>query len=80
MIQKSSRALRSLLFLPLLGLLGCPPAADDDTCTSYDTTYICEGGGCACGDAGDGDVCVRPDDTTDDDPDSCDNVCRVCAE
>jgi len=61
-----------------LALVGCPSANDDDECGSYIWDWECENGDCVCN--LDGSSCVDPDDTTEDDPQNCDNSCFECAE
>lgn len=60
-----------------LSLAGCPSVGDEE-CGSYIWDYECENGGCTCN--LDDTICVDPDETTEDDPDNCDNSCVECAD
>ncbi len=65
-----------LALLPVLFLVACPSEGVDD-CDSYIWEYTCTNGTCSCDD--DVAECTDPEETTEDDPESCDNVCIECA-
>lgn|GEM_PF-6970869 len=72
------RLLSASLLAFAFSLVACPAEGPDEECGSYIWEYTCDNGTCSCDD--DVASCVDPDETTDTDPDSCENVCIECAD
>ena len=69
---------RLLSVIPLFAfmLVACPTDGIEP-CDSYIYEYTCINGTCSCDD--DVAACIDPDDTTEDDPENCENLCQECA-